>query len=365
MTEELLVEEQNILKESPIYNLSMCSLEDFYSNFLCWFLNLDIKNYIKIFFKNESNIANDYYAETQKRKGNNRFDIAIINKYNDDKIEYIIENKIKSYPTEKQVNQYVECFKSNKEDIPRILLLSLVDFNFEEKKDYLSFMMYGKLKDKIKQILPNIKDEYNKYLINDYLNVITIMSKYIPKETSTEYDFYEDNTNLEKLGLVDIYRKYRTSNLLMYLKSKISNELKNDIDFSNNIRYGDSYHNKRGTVDINVTLPKFGENSFIGIQIEGYQYRYVLNLTDKTLNAIDIAKKLNENNKSLWFLNCKDSRGRNHPNTGFCGYNESFIYKYKDIEKNAKYENIAKNIISDLTHIKDHYAEIINIIKNK
>ena len=118
------------LKKSPIYNLSMCSLEDFHSNFLCWFLNLDIKKHIKVFFQDANlETPKNYHAETQKTLHKNRFDIVILNK---DKIEYVIENKIKSYPTETQLNKYLECFSDNTE--VKCLLLSFVEFKNKPKQ---------------------------------------------------------------------------------------------------------------------------------------------------------------------------------------------------------------------------------------
>ena len=198
--------EENILdnlKKSPIYNLSMCSLEDFHSNFLCWFLNLDIKKHIKVFFK-DINLENpkNYRAETQKKLKNNRFDIVILNK---DNIEYIIENKIKSYPTKKQLNNYIKDF-SDKEKI-KCLLLSFVKFdNQPEPWKYLS---YDQLKNNLLNCIDNIEDIYHKGLIQDYIDVITTLVNAFPQKTEQKYDFYEDNQDLEKLGMIDIYRKNR------------------------------------------------------------------------------------------------------------------------------------------------------------
>lgn len=348
------------LKKSPIYNLSMCSLEDFHSNFLCWFLNLDIKKHIKVFFKDANlETPKNYHAETQKTLHKNRFDIVILNK---DKIEYVIENKIKSYPTETQLNKYLECFSDNTE--VKCLLLSFVEFKNKPKQwDNLT---YAELKNKLLSCIDDIEDVYYKRLIQDYINVISVIINVFPQKIEQKYDFYENNQDLEKLGLIDIYRKYRTAELLAYIKEK------NNGEFINNISYGYSYHNKKGTLDIQVSLPEIGKYNFIGIQIEGFQYRYVLNLTNKDkTNMIKIAQTLDAQENRLWFSDaCKHSeQGKIYKGSGFCGYGETFIYKYCDLKELfnndvPNYDDISDKVLSDLNNLKDKYNEIIEVIKS-
>lgn len=347
------------LKKSPIYNLSMCSLEDFHSNFLCWFLNLDIKKHIKVFFK-DANLENpkNYHAETQKTLHKNRFDIVILNK---DNIEYIIENKIKSYPTEEQLNDYLKPFKDKPK--AKFLLLSLVEF--KNKIDPWEPLSYAQLKNNLLNYIDDIEDVYYKRLIQDYINVISVIINVFPQKIEQKYDFYEGNQDLEKLGLIDIYRKYRTAELLAYIE-KINGKV------INNIRYGYSYHNKKGTLDIQVSLPEIGKYNFIGIQIEGFQYRYVLNLTNKDkTNMIKIARTLDAQENRLWFSDaCKHSEQcKIYKGSGFCGYGENFIYKYCDLielfnNDVPNYNDISDRVLSDLNHLKDKYKEIIEVIKS-
>lgn len=360
MIEEMILDN---LKKSPIYNLSMCSLEDFHSNFLCWFLNLDIKKHIKVFFP-DANLETPkiYHAETQKTLNKNRFDIVILNK---DKIEYVIENKIKSYPTEGQLNKYQECFSNSTEKV-KCLLLSLVEFN--NKSDQWKYSSYAQLKNNLLDCIDDIEDVYYKRLIQDYIDVITVLANVFPQKTEFKYNFYEDNQDLEKLGLIDIYRKYRTSELLAYLKELSQNC---NSEFIKKIEWHWSYHNKKGTLDIQVKLPEIGEDDFIGIQIEGFQYRYVLNLTHKDkANMIKLAQNIQDN--KWWFSDdCKYSeRGKIYKGTGFCGYGKNFMYKYCDLKELFKndvpnYDDISDKVLFDINRLNNNYQEIIDIIKSK
>ena len=93
------------LKESPIYAMSLCSKELFHSNFWAWLMKQD-ESFIEIFFKNE---GNKQLAGIGREDGNR--DVTVYRKSNkDDEKEkadiYVIENKLKSIPTEEQLKNY-------------------------------------------------------------------------------------------------------------------------------------------------------------------------------------------------------------------------------------------------------------------
>ena len=76
---------------SPIYNMSMCSLENFHTNFLKWLGNTYPNETLHLFLidKAEGNIK----FKDQEKENGNIYDLCVL-KDNGEKI-LIIENKIK------------------------------------------------------------------------------------------------------------------------------------------------------------------------------------------------------------------------------------------------------------------------------
>lgn len=343
------------IKKSPIFNLSMSSLEDFHSNFLCWFLNLNIKEHIKIFFEH-ANLNNDeYYAATQitrpkeNKKGYYRFDIVIMSKQpneKQDKIEFIIENKIKSYPSEKQLKEYSKFV-----DIGKITLLSFVNFDTSE----FNHITYNNLITKLKNY--KLTKDYHKYLLKDYISVISTLDtcfQEIKKADKTEnkYNFYDNLETLEKVGLDNVYIKYRTSELTNYIHKKISQEIK-----SERLNCDFAFNHKKGTINIFYEVI---DKCILGIQIEGNQYRYILIIKKDRENREKIAENLKE--EKLWFNTNKKE---------YCGYEPDFTYQYikltelfnKKELKDISYEEIAEQVIKDIKHLKDNDDNIKKQLK--
>ena len=98
------------LKNSPIYNLSISSLENFYTSFLNWMGQEYPRELLKILtgkeFSKEAKIA----FETQVQYGKNiKLDLQIKIK-DGDNIEYVVvENKLKSYLDDTQLIEYKRC----------------------------------------------------------------------------------------------------------------------------------------------------------------------------------------------------------------------------------------------------------------
>lgn len=344
------------IKKSPIYNLSMSSLEDFHSNFLCWFLNLNIKKHIKIFFEH-ANLDNDeYYAATQitrpkeDKKGYYRFDIVIMLKQpneKQDKIEFIIENKIKSFPSEKQLKEYSKFV-----DIGKIALLSFVNFDTSE----FNHITYNDLITKLKN--NELTEDYHKYLLKDYISVISTLNTCFQEiknadNTENKYNFYDNLETLEKVGLDNVYIKYRTSELTNYIHKKISQKIKSEklsCDFS--------FNHKKGTINIFYEVI---EKCILGIQIEGNQYRYLLIIKKDREDREKIATKLKK--EKLWFNNSNKKE--------YCGYKPDFTYQYikltelfnKKELKDISYEEIAEQVIKDIKHLKENDDNIKKQLK--
>lgn len=346
---------ENLLN-SPIYNLSMCSLENFHTCFLYWLGNKYPQETLKLFSNKQVLNSKNIKFETQVQYGTDiKLDLQITISDGNETEFIIIENKLKSYPTIEQLKKYEQAFKEKKASF---ILLSLAPIT--EIPDSWQYYSYHKLEENLKMQFNDLND-YDKYLIDDYINVVTQLVNAFPKTSSQKYDFYENN-KLDEIGLKDIYVKWRTAEFANYIKQKL-NRTEWDIGFS--------FHNKKGTIDIVKSFPKHGFN--IGIQIENNQYRYFMNIlwNDTSDNANKqreiIANQIAMNN--YWFQNTMNPvKARTYEN--FCGYAPGFIYRYFYIDKyfgeynlsKVSYDNIFEQIEKDIKSLDENQHEIIRIV---
>ena len=85
------------LINSPIYNMSMCSSEDFHTCFWKWIGNTYKKDFLKVFIdKDNLNEDNIEYNDQVSLSGF-KLDLEIKYKENNREKRIIIENKIKSF----------------------------------------------------------------------------------------------------------------------------------------------------------------------------------------------------------------------------------------------------------------------------
>lgn len=339
----------------------MCSLENFHTCFWEWVGNTYKKDFLKVFIDkdilNENYI--DYTAQVHLSDFKSDFEIKL-NENNQEK-RIIIENKITSFPSDIQLEYY------QKEAGPKnntFILTSLAPkFDIPKPWKYLSYTEIADNMSKIFNKKFKYKNDFHKYLIQDYINVIRYLSKNFPCDKTEKYDFYSKE-DLSPVGLRDIYIKWRTSEFANYIKKYI-----------NGCYYyvHHSFHNKKGTIDIIKTFTH--QSPFdIGIQIEGNQYRYFINtFNDESVefNQLreELAKELLE--KGYWFINTQTPK-KSKIYKSFCGYNPGFVYRYFLIDKffgvdnleDVSYEQIAEKIYQDIINLDKNIVAILKIVQN-
>ena len=266
----------------------------------------------------------------------------------------VIENKLKSYPTQEQLIKYQNYFKDKKSTF---ILLSLVP-NFEVPKAW-QYISYENLAEKLSHI-SEFKNQYDEFLITDYINVVKLIANAFPKLSTQKYDLYENN-KLDEIGLKDIYIKYRTS------------ELCNFINKNTNLSVTVDFRDKQGIINVWCSFENY--NITFLIQIQNNEYRYCLIYGNESENELreSIATILTKNN--IWFNNCIENypKARNYQSKKFCGYKPNFIYRYQTLEKvfgkikmsDISYKEIAEKVNNDISDLLKHKSEIVNhVIKN-
>lgn len=394
------------LNKSPLYNLSMCSLENFHTNFLVWLgktypqqtlellanciENEDIKKWENIEFVTQENLGKDC-----------KFDLCVKDK--NSKIRLVLENKIKSYPTEEQLEKYDKELKDKGHDPVKIFLTllpcDLKDCNSWQQITYSSFKFKDIFSDEFwknqveninkDEIEDEIKDEisYNKSLISDYSKLIKNLVSGIEKVENRANDnqkelnslLYENiNSFAEELKNIkfdNAYKKYKTGELTNYIKNHIPNEINVE-----NIKFSTDFSQQNdGVINIEKSYfisPKSPSNKkpkpdfILSIQIQGNEYRrcLVYGTKGQEENRFNFA-----NNKlkgsGIWFsdddlenYSKKSSYSRFTENEKilYRGYSPDRIFRHFDMAKKElnTYKSIAEQVKSDIKHLNDHQEDI-------
>lgn len=339
----------NELKKSPMYNLSMCSLENFHTNFINWLGQQYPKETLNVFLpsKNLESFNNIEFNTQINCQGKYIFDLYITMKNQEAEELLIVENKIKSYPTLEQLTSYQKVLEGKK---CHFILLSLMPYN-DLPNDW-SCLNYSELAINMHKVFGSciFKNDYHKYIINDYINVIENITQKVPTELNSKYDIYKYN-NLEELS--DVYIKYRTSELKNYLEKNLENK---------KINFGTDFRNKQGIIncfyDLDTKIP-----CTLLIQLQKNQYRYCMITGNENEDELRerLANKLFCN--GYWFNNTTPNT-KGHKYKEYCGYSPNFIYRYVTLE-NLFDKNLEEiNYQEILEQIKQDF-EILEKNKNK
>jgi hypothetical protein len=357
----------NELKKLPIFNMSLSSIELFHSNFIVWILETYPEKMAKFFDNN----ATSKITNIQREKKN--IDISFII---GDTL-YLIENKVKSIAYKEQLDKYAEykigdfITHKDKQSLNKIkyILLSLKESTFFENNSYITtndadweYKSYEYLIIFLAKL--NILDTYHKSLIDDYCTFVkNLKNNIVDKINEVNIaSLYTKGTPENKMLLIltdlrmhDFFQKGVFENFAYKLKNTLDTQ---DINISHGMT-------KSGFVDIEVNI---SEHFFMGIQIQGNQYRKYI-LLKSTNNRKFIVEKALELEKDGYFKDYKDSKDmlpNNKPNKelskkyetslSFNKYDTSkylFLYKYLDKNLKENDEELIDRIQKDIQSIKE------------
>lgn len=343
--------------------LSNNSHELFHSNLWKWLIENN-QSFVKVFFADFD--IKKFKSVSREKK---HMDLVI---EDTDGNKYVIENKFKSAPDEKQLLRYKEKIdKNNKTN--RYLLTYIIDFNFSVNGwDSLEYSQISKrIRNEIKKQNNNkVIKKYRSILIEycDYIDLIINNIKNIKYLNNNIY-YCHGTTPKEVLedDMKVIYMKMKLERLKEYInkdikKTNIEKEL-NKKGLILNILTG--FNNGKTTLTYRVQKKGWieqGKHTAIEIQIEASQYRYMARLIDKNekktyKDAFKIFAgtkffndKYNKKTKNLIHgrissmkdISCKYI-GRKNRTIG--------IYQYYDLEKKISYATLSERIIEDLKYI--------------
>ena len=344
----------------------------------------------------ESQDIEENHNDEEKRMGKN--DVYCI----------IIENKVKSIPYKSQLDGYInkvnkqnqkstisKLIKGNK--IPQMfskdsfqpvyLLLSLTkEFSQKgliEDAGQWNIIHYDVLAKQIEETY-GVDNVY----VNDYVTFIkkldTLGEKVI---LSRGYDSQTQNsfqTKLTPIRLHDLYLKLRGSIFIgdvyerikgKFLESEISFEKADRKKQNVKIFLSSTMNNGKATVDATIVHEKGNDRIFYVIQIEGDQYRHMINKVDfakkcsfipkgkkRTQISEEVVQNILGNGNEFRFLNFEDSfdvkdlsKKKLHEN--YCKYQPNIIYRYKELD--GTLESMLETMVSDI----EKTCQMLGILK--
>ena len=265
------------LQKSPLFNFSMSNKEFFHSNVLAW-----LGNNFKDEFRNLINDLlgpgswpNDLKDFTVEREYNH-FDICIKGSLGP---RIIIENKVKSIPTKRQLDGYKNKIK--KGDCLFILLTMTSNLHNMTIAEGWKVVTYKNISDKLSKV--TLSNPYYNQLLKDYCEYIKNLQDIIEKLDKEESYFSKKEIVKYNLGIHDLCGKRKVQ--MIYHKLLEGCEHKKWVIISdinslteNNIFINWGYTNKP-LIEIKMK----SNNDNIVIQIEGNQYRHAVEFFDKDL----------------------------------------------------------------------------------
>lgn len=347
--------------------MSLGSKELYHSNIWAWLMEND-NSFIKAFFPD----CNDDFHDFRIRREQAHRDLTIWfkNKENEQKC-FVIENKLKSIPGLEQLDGYTKPLILANLFAGGVLtglkkpnIVSTEDGKIDVCGVKWQFLPYSKISERIRTILNKTTSEFiiqNKSIILEYLNNNDAMERIVDNHIrvhSLNLQTWDDDLN--ELGLSDLINKTLGSMFINYVKTRLDED-KINFPF---LYIGQGFHNKKITLDFRLNnWNEFQEKKYtylkIGIQIEGFQYRRMIDRSNEYSKADKIFEEFckkgffdlnyDKKNKTISFPNDTTSNRKTKLSKKYDKYGECCIYQYSTIEGDeANFEKMYQRIKSDL-----------------
>ncbi len=398
--EETLIEQltdcAKELKANPVYAVSLGSRELFHSNFLEWFLNTfptglarvlgeDSAKYPMGSFKVEREKANIDLVIEVRRKGSNELQEVIA-----------IENKVKDTPKLEQLLDYdawlAKTYDAQNCNIRKVIL-SLVRPQKEIRvRSEWRWLTYSELGSGVEAALLDSGSEVEteiSAIVRCYVKMVKSLVELVElvnrsDSRSRDYWFsrsYPPSTeetavdaNLDSIRFADTIQKHRADALLLAVRkaTKNSDWLKNLGEAPQKelekerptpgqeeailVCSSAEFTNKRPLVVMKVSRPVRGMRLFLGVQVQGSQYRRLIEWRGFTFNKSDeersgkIDEFLEMTDNYKWLFGRDNTGGgftsvavgffrefegkvssRSRPGKPICTYAPHFIYQHVDV----------------------------------
>lgn len=371
------------LENNPVYRLSLGSKELFHSNMVAWLLESYPDSPVSELF------GLDKYEKKDVKREENHTDISV--DCGDARV--IIENKVKSLPDKNQLLRYSEK-ETKKKKINQFYLLSLFEPDFNDgiisnaaniiyRWNYVS---YKELGDAVKRLEEKPKDEQNDdlehHLVNAYGDVCLDLDKVsseildnikLDKPLPVSNKIFLEK--LKKIHFEPVYHKVAADFMARELINKMKIKYIPPYSITAGRKVGNYEENaftigsgfvsrgQKGIIEMKYTIDKY---FCMGIQVEGDQYRFLIEGTDTVKSSVEpFFKALAEKIGTFPFLQYPEKeKGRKRTYVEYCAYGNTFFYKYGKISE-MKNDGQAMPMGELIDSIVDHADVFLELAKNK
>jgi hypothetical protein len=349
------------LRASPLFNLSLASIELFHSNFLAWlcetYPNLVVSPLFARYTKTPCASCDGVIVRREK----SHIDLTI--RFPNDE-SLIVENKVKSVASLEQLKEY--CGKAREKKRTSFLLLSLIrplfvppnDAMFQVDDTSWHFLSYRDMVDLLEPAVARISaiNRYHGELVGDYLgfvrSLVAIASHFSVDWGNEEADFFinHEHRMLEEIRLYAMMDKMRYAQLAEKIKEALTCDgcsvLTKAEFWAKDAKPGvfllDSGHYRGGSLCEFKYLARGGENEVkvtLGVMFQGNTIKVFVQLgTGTARGSSDSAKRIAKELMSprvggkVWFdLARIPGNERELPVNGFNQYIGICFYRCKKI----------------------------------
>ena len=296
----------------------------------------------------------------KKKKGK---DVKIV-----DNIVAVIENKVKSIPRIKQLDNYnKEIEKVNKDNECKKILLALIDPGFDHNEEGWSCFTYEKYRGFIEDCLTIIENDYDRCIIEDYYNMIDTLISFKDEWLREDFSSMKYMDIIEHSSVKDYIdlriNDLRHKTIFSKMFSSLEVNLKDDkpetgiekaediFKYNIPLTIGYGMTNATGLIEAKVII---NADYLLGIQVQGYQYRHFIEFSNSSCVKEFIRKEL------------QDKFGQNHKeefdisNKKICSYKNSegkkaFQYVYRRIREDETVDDVVKNMVDDVKYLMNKY----------
>ena len=322
----------NYLKDSPLFNLSLSSKELFHSNFLYWIWKISPSAFKDVM--NSFGANTGQWTNYEVRREYENFDLCVLDAENN--ILLVLENKVKSIPYKKQLDEYEKKvqklygiyghidklatgqliyrnkpYNEGNPSNPPAVKVKFDSYNRYREVNFILLTLPKEFPDKADIVKAGIwkiidystyqasvgnidfkNNTYNQYIVNDYrLFLDALISLYNEWHNNCYTQLFVNNTSPNpdyvkdavELRIHDLYHKSKYARICTDLQISINNfgysEVENNDDVildqkGNCIAFGYGFSN--GGPFVEVKIKPAGLSHIFAIQIQGKQYRHAV-----------------------------------------------------------------------------------------
>lgn len=392
MNTEELKQIASELEKSPMFQLSLSSKELFHSNFLYWIWKTSPKMFRDVIYciTNGKVKTESWPDNFIVKREYNHYDLSVWDgepQANQSNMLLILENKVKSIPYKKQLDDY------HKNNDDKYILLSLSkDFPEKEKiaEDWC-IVHYDDLAQAL--IKCSSMTGYHQEIIIDYCRLVLNLQKLVDRSKVNYTDNWNDSELskiFDSLRIGDLYKKLRYGQILCFIAERLSSYTINWKSNIHDIFEGEKCGKRRDSskapkpfqeVYVNYGMTnsqgffevkvKISNDTVFLVQVQGNQYRRAIERKGTYKENIEWLKEQNSDLHKFFaysegqspeyeysVLTEKESpfrpKNKDQSQNGFCKFGNWFIYQYVEIGKFTTIESVVAAVINDIFKVLNH-----------